>query len=107
MTSFEEHFRTSLLENTLKPDVLISPTIVGTGDSLTIVITTREMRMTPGGSNVGTRVSSVKIGADNPQASLAGVVSGVMNQVDELLRQPIYVRFQRPPSSPRPARRAP
>ena len=84
------------VEKALKPDILIAPSLVGFGDSMTVLVTVRDIR---NGLPNGARVASSKFAASDPEASIPGLVQGVMSQVENLLRTPTIVRM-RPPSPP-------
>jgi hypothetical protein len=84
------------VEKALKPDILIAPSIVGFGDSMTVLVSIRDIR---NGLANGARVASSKFAAANPEASIPGLVQGVMSQLENLLRTPTIVRM-RPPSPP-------
>jgi serine/threonine protein kinase len=79
------------LEKTLKPDLLIAPTLVGYGDSMTVLVTIRDIRQ---GRANGVRVASAKFAASNPEASIPGLVQGVMSQIEGLVRTPTVVRMK-------------
>ena len=84
------------VEKALKPDILIAPSLVGFGDSMTVLVTIRDIR---NGLANGARVASSKFAANDPEASIPGLMQGVMSQLENLLRTPTIVRT-RPPSPP-------
>ena len=86
------------VERALKPDLLISPTLVGMGDSMTVLVTIRDSRR---GVTNGARVASMKFAAENPSASIPKLVQGVLAQIESLLRTPTIVRMK-PPMIPMP-----
>jgi serine/threonine protein kinase len=79
------------IEEALKPDLLIAPTLVGYGDSMTVLVTIRDIRQ---GLANGARVASAKFASSNPEASIPGLVQGVMSQIENLLRSPTIVRMR-------------
>jgi serine/threonine-protein kinase len=79
------------IEKALKPDLLIAPTLVGYGDSMTVLVTIRDIRQ---GLANGARVASAKFALSNPEASIPGLVQGVMSQIENLLRSPTIVRMR-------------
>jgi serine/threonine protein kinase len=79
------------IEKALKPDLLIAPTLVGYGDSMTVLVTIRDIRQ---GLANGARVASAKFASSNPEASIPGLVQGVMSQIENLLRSPTIVRMR-------------
>jgi serine/threonine-protein kinase len=87
------------VEKSLKPDLLISPSLVGAGESMTVLVTVRDVR-----SGVGNnaRVASARIALNNPEAAIPGLVKGVNSQIDNLLRSPAIIRMRpnvrRPPA---------
>ena len=89
------------VEKALKPDLLISPTLVGFGDSMTVLVTMRDVRR---GLANGTRVASMKFSTDNATASISPLVQGVLAQLESLIRTPMIVR-KHPPAIPTPPTR--
>jgi serine/threonine-protein kinase len=79
------------VEKALKPDLLISPTFVGYGDSMTVLVTIRDVR---NGAPNGVRVASAKFSVDNSEASIPGIVQGVISQTENLIRTPTIVRMR-------------
>src|SRR5688500_4730327 len=68
----------------LNPDVVITPTFVGVGDSITVILTLRDLRGGPG----GVRTASAKFAVANADAALPGIVKGVVGQMESLIRAP-------------------
>ena len=79
------------VEKALKPDLFIAPSLVGFGDSMTVMVTVRDIRF---GAPNGARVTSAKFAAEDPEASIPAVVQGVMSQIENLLRSPTIVRVK-------------
>ena len=79
------------VEKALKPDLFVAPSLVGFGDSMTVMVTVRDIRF---GAPNGARVTSAKFAAEDPEASIPAVVQGVMSQIDNLLRSPTIVRVK-------------
>jgi serine/threonine-protein kinase len=79
------------VEKALKPDLLISPTFVGFGDSMTVLVTIRDTRK---GVPNGVRGASAKFAVDNSEASIPGIVQGVISQTENLIRTPTIVRMR-------------
>ena len=85
------------VEKALKPDLLISPTFVGYGDSMTVLVTIRDIRK---GLPNGVRVTSAKFAVASSEASIPSLVQGVISQAEELIRTPTIVRMK--PNVPPP-----
>ena len=85
------------VDATLKPDVIITPTFVGAGDSMTVILTLRDLRGGPGGM----RTASAKFALANADAALPGIVKGVVSQMESLVRAPALMRVGKPPQAPR------
>ena len=76
----------------LKPDVMVWPGYVGTGDTVTVIITVWDMRAS---SSFGIRVTSAKIAPANADHYLAPLVQSTMKQLNDLANTPtIYRRKQ-------------
>lgn len=88
------------VEKALKPDLLISASLVGTGDSMTALVTVRDLR---GGVTHGARVASTKFAVRNAEVAIPGLVKGVHSQIESLLSMPAIVRMR--PTPPLPSRR--
>jgi serine/threonine protein kinase len=88
------------VEKALKPDLLISPAFVGDGDSMTVLVTIRDIRH---GLPNGVRVASAKFSVANSETSIPGLVQGVISQAESLIRTPNIVRMK--PNVPPPAGR--
>jgi TolB-like protein len=89
------------LEASLHPDLLITPTFVGVGDTMTVIVTVRDSRS---GKLVDTRVASGKFAVSNPEAAIPGLVKGVVDQVESLTHMPSFSRvlMLKPSSVPAP-----
>jgi hypothetical protein len=87
------------LEANLHPDLLITPTFVGVGDTMTVIVTVRDSRS---GKLVDTRVASGKFAVSNPEAAIPGLVKGVLDQIESLThaRTLTRVRMSKPPVPP-------
>ena len=85
------------VEKALKPDLLISPTFVGYGDSMTVLVTIRDIRK---GLPNGVRVASAKFAVASSEASIPSLVQGVISQAENLIRTPTIVRMK--PNVPPP-----
>jgi serine/threonine protein kinase len=88
------------VEKTLKPDMLISQSLVGVGDTMSVIVTIRDMHA---GNVYGARVASAKFAVSDPEASIPGLVQSVLGQVESLSKTPVTFRFVRPnmPNLPR------
>jgi serine/threonine protein kinase len=74
----------------LKPDVLVSPSYVGTGEVVSVLVTVWDLRSN---SSYGIRVTSSKLEPSKPELYLGPLVQSVMKQLDDLNRTPtIYTR---------------
>jgi hypothetical protein len=74
----------------LKPDVLISPSYVGSGETVNILVTVWDLRSN---SSYGIRVTSTKLEPSKPELYLGSLVQSVMKQLDDLNRTPtIYTK---------------
>ena len=80
----------SEVEKALKPDLLISPTLVGVGDTMTVLVTIRDLRT---GAH-GMRVASNKIVVSDPDKSITAIVRGVVEQVESLGLMPGFVKVR-------------
>ena len=81
----------STVERMLKADVVISPTFVGTGDTLTALVTLRDASNPQG----GTRIASGKVLVSQPEPSISPLVELVGAQL-ESLRGPRGFQFVAP-----------
>ena len=68
------------LQRQLAPDLLISSTFVGAGDSMTVLVTVRDLKS----RGSGVRIASGKFEVDNTAASIPALVRLVGAQVDNL-----------------------
>jgi hypothetical protein len=73
----------------LKPDVMVSPNYVGSGDTLNIVVTVWDLRSN---SSFGIRVTSTRVVPSNPEHYLGPVVQSVLKQLNDLSRAPTIYR---------------
>ncbi|HZJ00750.1 MAG TPA: serine/threonine-protein kinase [Gemmatimonadaceae bacterium] len=73
----------------LKPDVMVWPGYVGTGDTVTVIITVWDMRAS---SSFGIRVTSAKIAPGNADHYLAPLVQSTMKQLKDLENTPTFYR---------------
>ncbi len=74
----------------LKPDVLVSPSYVGSGETVNVIVTVWDLR---NNSSYGIRVTSSKLEPSKPEAYLGPLVQSVMKQLDDLNRTPtIYLK---------------
>ena len=80
----------SEVEKALKPDVLITPTFVGIGDTMSVLVTIRDVRS---GAR-GMRVASSKFVTSDPHGSIPGIVQSVMEQVESLAHMPGFVNVR-------------
>ena len=87
------------LEASLHPDLLVTPTFVGVGDTMTVIVTVRDSRS---GRVMGTRVASGKFAVSNPEAAIPGLVKGVLDQVESLTHAvpSTRVMLSKPPVPP-------
>jgi len=70
---------------TLKPDVLVSQTYSGTGDTVKVTVTIRDMK---GTSTYGTRMLSSRVMPAYPQYYVKTIVQAVLKQLDDLQKAP-------------------
>lgn len=70
---------------TLKPDVLVSQTYSGTGDTVKVTVTIRDMK---GTSTYGTRMLSSRVMPAYPQYYVNTIVQAVLKQLDDLQKAP-------------------
>ncbi len=68
------------IERILRPDLLVTPTFVGTGDTMTVLVTMRDSR----NSSFGTRIASGKFRVDDPGPSVPAIVQLIVAQLDNL-----------------------
>jgi hypothetical protein len=75
----------------LQPDVLITHTFagVGTSDTVSIIVTVRDLRAS---SSFGIRVTSAKMVAANAEYYVGPVLQSILKQVDDLSRAPTIYR---------------
>ena len=73
----------------LKSDIMIWPGYVGTGDTVTVVVTVWDMRRN---SSYGIRVTSAKVVPGNPEHYLGPLVQSALKQLDDLARMPTIYR---------------
>jgi serine/threonine-protein kinase len=85
------------VEAALKPDAMITPTFVGMGDTMTVILTLRDLRAGP----AATRTVSGRFAVANPGPALGVVVGGVVGQMESLTRSPTFYKVGQPPQVPR------
>jgi eukaryotic-like serine/threonine-protein kinase len=73
----------------LKPDIVLSPSYVGTGDAVNLMVTVWDLRSN---SSYGIRVTSTRIEPGHPEIYLGSVVQSVLKQLDDLARAPTIYR---------------
>jgi serine/threonine-protein kinase len=73
----------------LKPDVLVSPAYVGSGDTLSIMVTVWDLRRT---SSYGIRVTSTKVVPSRPELYLGPIVQSVLKQLEDLPKETTIYR---------------
>ena len=69
----------------LHPDVLVSPSYTGAGDTVKITVSVRDLRP---GSTYGIHLISARVMPAYPQYYLAPIVQAVLKQLDDLSRAP-------------------
>ena len=69
----------------LHPDVLVSPSYAGTGDTVKITVTVRDMRP---GSTYGMHLISARVMPAYPQYYLAPIVQAVLKQLEAVSKAP-------------------
>ena len=76
---------------TLQPDVMITHTFagVGLGDTVSIIVTVRDLRAN---SSFGIRVTSAKMVAANAEFYVGPMLQSILKQVDDLSRAPTIYR---------------
>jgi eukaryotic-like serine/threonine-protein kinase len=67
------------------PEVVVTPSYVGTGDTVKITVSVRDLRTS---STFGMRVISARVMPAYPQYYLAPIVQAVLKQLDDLTRAP-------------------
>jgi len=72
------------VERMLKPDIMITPSFVGMGDTMTVLVTLRDLRR----GQAGTRIASGKFRVDDPEPSIPAIVKLVAAQLDNLSHMP-------------------
>jgi serine/threonine-protein kinase len=70
---------------TLRPDVLISQTYTGTGDTVKVTVTVRDMK---GTSTYGTRMINSRVMPAYPQYFVNTIAAAVVKQLEELQKAP-------------------
>ena len=76
-------------EKILQPDVLISPTYSGTGDTVSIIVSVRDLRNS---SSFGIRVTSTKLILHLADAYVGPIMQSILKQVDDLAKAPSIYR---------------
>jgi len=71
----------SEVEKALKPNVLITPTFAGAGDTMTVIVTMRDAR-------AGTRVASARFAVNNADAVVPALVQNLVEQLESLRFMP-------------------
>ena len=91
------------VERALKPDMLISQQLVGAGDTMSVLVTIRDVHF---GNVYGARVASAKFAVSDPEASIPELLHSILGQVESLSKTPVTFRFVRPgvPTAPRLSR---
>jgi len=77
------------VEKALKPDLLISPTMVGAGESMTVLVTVRDVH----NATYGTRVASTRFSMTDPEASIPTLMKGLISQIEGVANTPTF-RFR-------------
>lgn len=90
----------SVVADALRPDLLISPAFLGAGDSLTLMVTIRDLTNPTG---AGLRMPTSKIRVGDP-GSLATGIQLVLRNIDDLARTPRRIPGFR--TAPRPGTKA-
>ena len=86
------------VERALKPDLLISPSFVGVGDTMTVLVTIRDIRA---GMVNGARVATARFPVNNAESAIPALVQNVNSHIENILRTPTIVRVKpKPPPSP-------
>lgn len=78
------------VEKALKPDMMITPTLVGTGDSMTVMVTVRDLH----NRSYGTRIASTRFSMNNPEASIPSLMKNLMSQIESLASTPNFIRVR-------------
>src|SRR5215212_546391 len=80
------------VEKALHPDLLITPSLVGAGESMTVMLTLRDVH------NVayGTRIASQRFSLNDPEASIPSLMKNLVQQLESLSTAPTFVRVLRP-----------
>ena len=76
-------------ERILQPDVLISPTYSGAGDTVSVIVSIRDLR---NNSSFGIRVTSAKLILHLADAYVGPVMQSILKQVDDLSKAPSIYR---------------
>jgi serine/threonine-protein kinase len=71
----------SEVEKALRPNILISPTFAGRGDTMTVIVTVRDSR-------AGTRVASARFDVSNPDAVMPSLLQTLVEQIESLRTMP-------------------
>jgi len=69
----------------LHPDVMVTPSYTGTGDTVKITVTVRDLRP---GSTYGIHIISARVMPAYPQYYLAPIVQAVLKQLDLVSKAP-------------------
>ena len=78
------------VEKALHPDLLITPTLVGAGDSMTLMVTVRDVH----NPAYGTRIASTRFSLGDPEASIPPLMKNLLGQIDGLATAPTFVRIR-------------
>jgi hypothetical protein len=81
------------IETNLKPDLLISPSFAGMGDTMTVILTVRDVGNRMG---FGARTASARLPLNNSGPAISSMVRDLSFQVDALVRAPRQFRVVRP-----------
>ncbi|MEO5904354.1 MAG: serine/threonine-protein kinase [Gemmatimonadaceae bacterium] len=77
------------VEKILQPDVLISPTYSGMGDTVSIIVSIRDLRNS---SSFGIRVTSTKLILHLADSYVGPIMQSILKQVDDLSKAPSIYR---------------
>jgi len=78
------------VEKALHPDLLITPSLVGTGDSMTVMVTVRDVH----NGAYGTRIATTRFSMSDPEASIPSLMKSVIQQIESLANTPTFIRVR-------------
>lgn len=79
------------VEKALRPDILVTPTFVGNGERMSVLVTIRDTRSS---ASHNSRIAAASFAPANPAPSIPGLVRSVIGQIESLTSTPTFIRVK-------------